>query len=258
MGVEVHQFLCLQDNFGLLLHDDESGATASIDAPDGAAILRELERKGWRLTHILLTHHHADHVQGVPALKKAFPLALVVGARKDAHRIAGLDYLVSEDDHVTVGNARARVIETPGHTSGHVAYHFAEQEIVFVGDTLFSLGCGRLFEGTAEEMTESLAKLAELPPETRVYCGHEYTQANARFALTVDPDNPLLRDRATEVDALREKGKFTLPTTILLECATNPFLRTQDPEVQRAMGMADADPVAVFAAMRARKNEFRG
>ncbi|MFY9831235.1 MAG: hydroxyacylglutathione hydrolase, partial [Methylocystis sp.] len=151
----------------------------------------------------------------------------------------------------------ARVLETPGHTTGHLAYHFTEDEAVFVGDTLFSLGCGRIFEGTPETMYDSLQKLAELPDETRVYCGHEYTQANARFALTVDPENPVLLERAREVDALRAAGQYTLPTTISLERATNPFLRTEDPLVQRAMGMTDADPVEVFALMRERKNGFR-
>ena len=149
------------------------------------------------------------------------------------------------------------MLETPGHTTGHLAYHFAEDEAVFVGDTLFSLGCGRIFEGTAETMYNSLEKLAELPDETRLYCGHEYTQANARFALTVDPENPILLDRAREVDALRAAGHYTLPTTIGLERATNPFLRTEDPLVQHAMGMSDADPVEVFALMRERKNGFR-
>lgn len=257
MGIQIHQFICLEDNFGMLIHDDESGATASVDAPDGEAIAAEAARMGWRITHVLLTHHHLDHVQGVPRLQSAFPGLSVCGARKDAYRLEGLDVQVEEGNHVFVGATRARVLETPGHTTGHLAYYFLAEEAVFVGDTLFSLGCGRVFEGTMETMYNSLEKLAELPDETRVYCGHEYTQANARFALTVDPDNPMLLERAREVDALRQEGRYTLPTTILLERATNPFLRSEDPLVQRAMGMSDSDPVEVFAKMRDRKNNFR-
>jgi hydroxyacylglutathione hydrolase len=257
MTVEIHQFICLQDNFGLLIHDGHTGATASVDAPDGEAIAAEVKRLGWSLSHVLLTHHHLDHVEGVPALRATFPDIKVCGARKDAHRLSRLDVMVEEGDAVEIGAARARVLETPGHTTGHLAYYLLEDEAIFVGDTLFSLGCGRVFEGTMATMYDSLQKLAELPDETLVFCGHEYTQANARFALTVDPENPSLADRAREVDALRSAGKFTLPTTIALEKATNPFLRCQDPLVQRAMGMSDSDPVEVFAKMRERKNSFR-
>lgn len=256
MALEVAQFICLNDNFGLLVHEPELGATASVDAPDGEAIAKEAERRGWPLTHLLLTHHHADHVQGTQTLKMRFPHMKVIGAAKDAHRLPPLDRAVSEGDSVEVGEARARVIETPGHTLGHIAYYFGDNEIVFVGDTLFSLGCGRVFEGTMDMMRLTLEALANLPGETRVYCGHEYTQANAKFALTVDPDNPVLRERAQTVAELRENGKFTLPTTIALENATNPFLRVEDPSVKAAMGMQDADPFAVFAAMRERKNNF--
>lgn len=257
MGVEVHQFICLTDNFGLLLHDQETGAVASIDAPDDRAIAAELERRGWRLTDILITHHHMDHVQGVKGLKARYPEARVVGPRNDRRRIEGLDLEVADGDVVKVGAAAAQVIEAPGHTSGHILYHFEEDEILFVGDVLFSLGCGRVFETSMEVMYNTLARIAELPRETQIYCGHEYTQANARFALTVDPKNSLLRERAHEVDALRAEGKATLPTTIALELATNPFLRTEDVEVRKALGMENADPVLVFAAMRERKNGFR-
>lgn len=257
MGIEVHQFICLADNFGLLVHDSETGATASIDAPDGPAIAAELSRLGWRLTDILLTHHHLDHVQGVAELKAAYPQARVAGARKDAHRIAGLELKIGEGDVVNVGGASALVIEAPGHTAGHVLYHFEKDETLFTGDTLFSLGCGRVFETSMEVMYHSLSRIAEAPRETLVYCGHEYTQANARFALTVDPRNPLLIERAREVDALRLAGKATLPTTIALELATNPFLRAEDAEVQKALQMENADPVAVFAELRERKNKFK-
>lgn len=258
MAIEVAQFICLTDNFGLLVHDRGTGATASVDAPDGEKIADEAERRGWPLTHLLLTHHHMDHVQGAEALKRRFPQMKIVGARKDAHRLPALDLAVEEGDEVEIGESVARVIETPGHTLGHIAYHFAEDEAVFVGDTLFSLGCGRVFEGTMEEMRLSLETLANLPRETRIYCGHEYTQANGRFAITVDPDNPVLRDRVKRVDELRAAGKFTLPTTIALENATNPFLRVEDWAVKKAMGMDGANPFAVFAQMRERKNQFAG
>jgi hydroxyacylglutathione hydrolase len=258
MSVEVRQFTCLSDNFGLLLRDQTTGAVASIDAPEAGVIAAELRRNGWTLTDILLTHHHTDHIQGVPGLKALYPQARVVGPSKDRLRLPGLDLEVREGDMVSVGSAEAQVIEAPGHTTGHILYHFAEAEILFVGDVLFSLGCGRVFETPMEVMYDSLQKLVELPPQTRVYCGHEYTQANARFASTVDPRNLLLAERAREVDALRGAGKATLPTTIALELATNPFLRTDAPEVGKAMGMENQDPECVFAELRRRKNEFRG
>jgi hydroxyacylglutathione hydrolase len=258
MSIEVAQFICLSDNFGLLVRDQETGATASVDAPDGAAIAAEAERRGWPLTHLLITHHHLDHIEGWEILKQRFPQMKIVGSARDAHRLPPLDQAVSDGDEVTLGASRARVIATPGHTLGHVCYWFPDDEAVFVGDTLFSLGCGRVFEGTMDEMRLSLENIANLPGETQVYCGHEYTQANGRFAITVDPENPVLRDRLTDVAQLRAAGKFTLPTTITLENATNPFLRVEDPDVQKAMGMSGADPFAVFAAMRERKNSFAG
>jgi len=258
VGIFVHQFICLTDNFGLLVRDEETGAVASIDAPDGEAIAAEARRIGWPLTDVWLTHHHLDHIEGVPALREAFPELRVVGARRDEHRLGHVDLLVQEGDHVLLGASLARVIDVCGHTRGHLAYYFAEDEIVFVGDTLFSLGCGKVFEGSMEEMYDSLQKLADLPDETRVYCGHEYTQANARFALTVDPENPLLAERAKEVDLLRAQGRATLPTTIGLERATNPFLRAEDPLVQRAVRMSEGEPVGVFAKIREMKNAFRG
>ena len=254
MALQVHQFICLSDNFGLIAHDPETGVTASIDAPDGEAILRELDRKGWTLTDILVTHHHPDHTQGIPALKARFPKARIVGAKVDDKRIDGLDVKVVEGDEVSVGNAVARVIETPGHTSGHIVYHFGDADVLFAGDTLFSLGCGRVFEGTMPVMFHSLMKLAALPEETELYCGHEYTLSNARFALTVDPDNDLLKARAQKVEELRAAGKYTLPSTIGLELATNPFLRAEDPGVQKAVGMDGHDPAQVFAEVRERKN----
>lgn len=256
MPVEVAQFICLNDNFGLLIHDASSGATASVDAPDGAAIAAEAQTRGWALTHLLLTHHHADHIQGAGVLKQRFPAMTIVGAAADAHRLPPLDVAVRDGDRVAIGDAMARVIETPGHTLGHLAYVFDAAGVAFVGDTLFSLGCGRLFEGTAPMMRQSLEKLAALPDATKIYCGHEYTASNGAFAVTVDPDNPALRARMAEVAALRAASRFTMPTTVAKERATNPFLRAGETTVKQAMGLSGADADAVFAEMRARKNRF--
>lgn len=255
MTVHVHQFTCLADNFGVLLHDSETGATASIDAPDAAPILAALDQKGWRLTDILVTHHHADHVQGIPGLRQRFPAARIVGPKADAARIAPIDLAVVESDVVHVGELAAVVLETPGHTSGHIAYWFEEDDLLFAGDTLFAMGCGRVFETPMHVMWSSLVKLAGLPGETQVYCGHEYTLANGRFALTVDPDNKILRSRVEDVARMREQGEATLPTTIQIELATNPFLRAEDPGIQAALGMSGADPADVFAELRERKNK---
>ena len=258
MTTSVHQFLCLTDNYGVLVHDSKTGATASIDAPEAGPILAALEEKGWTLTDLLITHHHADHIQGAPALKARFPDLRMVGPAKDAARIPGLDTLVREGDYVAVGSLEAKVIETPGHTTGHIAYHFGEDELAFVGDTLFSLGCGRAFEAPYSVLWSSLMKLAALPGETQVYCGHEYTEANARFALTIERDNPILKDRAEHVAKLRAEKRPTLPTTIGLELASNPFMRAEEPTVKAAVGMPDADPAAVFAELRSRKDVFKG
>ncbi|WP_294536707.1 hydroxyacylglutathione hydrolase [uncultured Rhodoblastus sp.] len=256
MAIEFHEFLCLTDNFGLLAHDADSGATAALDAPQARPVLAALAEKGWTLTDIWLTHHHPDHIGAVPELKAHFPGARVVGAKKDADRLPPLDLSVAEGDLVRLGRGDAIVFETPGHTLGHIAYYFEAENVVAVGDTLFSLGCGRVFEGTMAMMHNSLMRLAGLPGETLVYCGHEYTQANARFALTVDGNNALLAERAAEVDALRAKGAFTLPTTIALENETNPFLRAANPDLQKFLGMELADPVEVFTLLRQRKNQF--
>jgi hydroxyacylglutathione hydrolase len=256
MAIEFHEFLCFTDNFGLLAHDPDSGATVALDAPEAGPILAALAKKGWTLTDIWLTHHHLDHIGAVPELKAHFPGARVVGARKDADRLPPLDLAVVEGDIVRLGRGDARVFETPGHTLGHLAYYFEADNVVVVGDTLFSLGCGRVMEGTMPMMHNTLMRLANLPGETLVYCGHEYTQANARFALTVDGGNSLLVERAREVDVLRAKGAFTLPTSIALENETNPFLRAANPELQKNLGMELADPVAVFTVLRERKNNF--
>ncbi len=256
MSAHVYQFACLQDNFGVLVHDSDTGATASIDVPEAAPVLKALAEKGWTLTDILVTHRHADHVQGIPEVKQHFPKARVVAPRGEADRVPMVDIKVGEGEIVRVGKLAARVIETPGHTVGHIVYWFEDDNLLFAGDTLFSLGCGRVMEAPMAVMWDSLEKLAELPGETQVYCGHEYTLANGKFALTVDPSNDMLKQHLEKATALRAAGKFTLPSTIGLELAINPFLRADEPDLRAAVGMPNADPADVFAEIRERKNGF--
>lgn len=254
MALEICQFLCRTDNFGVLVHDPETGATAAIDAPDAVPILAALAKENWALTDIFVTHHHADHVQGIPGLKAAFPDARVTGPARESAQIGDLDRAVDDGDEVSVGRHVAKVLAVPGHTLGHIAYWFAQDSLLFAGDTLFAMGCGRAFEAPPAVLYQSLMKLAALPRNTRVYCGHEYTLANARFARSIEPGNAILRHRAEEVAAQREAGQLTLPTTIELEDATNPFLRVNVPEIQASVGLPGGDPAAVFAALRERKN----
>jgi hydroxyacylglutathione hydrolase len=253
--LDVHQFPARSDNYGVLIHDPETGATASIDAPDADAVLAALEATGWTLTHILITHHHGDHTAGNKRLKAATG-CIVVGPAAEARSIPAIDVEVSEGDSVAVGNSNALVIETPGHTRGHVSYLFPEDGIVFVGDTLFSVGCGKLLEGDARMMWRSLQKLMALPPETQLYCGHEYTRANARFALTVEPGNEALQARAAEAEDLAGRGEPALPTTIAKELATNPFLRPSSPEIQERLGMQGRELWEIFGETRKRKDRF--
>src|SRR5271168_2235047 len=212
MPAETYLFTCLKDNYGVLMHDPASGATASIDAPEAAPVEAALEKTGWRLTYILVTHHHADHTAGIGELK-ARHKCRVVAPRNEAQRIAHVDETVGEGDMVRVGGLDGRVIDTPGHTAGHISYFFAADKLAFVGDTLFSIGCGRVIEGTPEMMWHSLLKLRALPDDTRFYCGHEYTKANVRFAKTIEPNNKALAARAEEVSKLLGSGKPTIPAT---------------------------------------------
>ena len=255
MAVRVEQFMCRSDNFGALVHDDESGRTLLVDAPQEKPILEAIERTGWRPDLLIITHHHGDHVEANLALKEKFGLT-IVGPKAEAAKIPGIDRTVAEGDTVPFGSEMIAVMETPGHTSGHVSYLFPDSGILFAADTLFAIGCGRLLECKPPVMFESLKRLAALPLETKVYCGHEYTQSNARFALTVDPTNSALKERAAEVDRLRADGKPTLPTTIGLELATNPFLRWHDPVIRRNLGMEQASDADVFAEIRKRKDVF--
>jgi hydroxyacylglutathione hydrolase len=253
--LEIHQFEALKDNYGYLVHEPSSGATAAIDTPEVAPILAALDRKGWKLTHILNTHHHFDHAGGNAELKEKTGCA-IIGPRDEKDLIPGIDRAVGEGDIVELGAARARVIDVPGHTRGHIAYHFADDHVVFVGDTLFALGCGRIFEGTAKQMWTSLEKLMALPDDTTVYCAHEYTQSNARFALSVEPQNAALVNRARDIDAKRARGEWTVPTTIGIEKATNPFLRAASRDLRATIGLVAAADVDVFAETRARKDKF--
>ncbi|MBL8564385.1 MAG: hydroxyacylglutathione hydrolase [Hyphomicrobiaceae bacterium] len=252
-AIEIHQFSILNDNYAVLIHDPATGATASIDAAESYPIERELEAKGWKLTDILVTHHHADHTEGIAELKDSTGCR-VVGPRREAAKIPRIDLEVGEGESFKVGSIDVHVIETPGHTLGHVAYIVPAANAAFVGDTLFSLGCGRMFEGTPQGFHDALRKLAALPGETQVYCGHEYTVSNGRFALTVDPDNAALQRRMQEAEALRAKGFPTLPTTITAELATNPFLRAHVPAIQQRLGMEGAPAWQVFGELRDRKN----
>jgi hydroxyacylglutathione hydrolase len=253
--LQIHQFPSRGDNFGVLIHDPKTEATASIDAPDAEELLAALHEKGWTLTHILTTHHHHDHTAGNTIVKRMTGCT-IIGPAKEASSIPALDVTVKEGDTVEIGSAKGYVIETPGHTRGHVSYFFPDDGIVFVGDTLFSVGCGKLLEGDAKTMWASLSKLAKLPPETKLYCGHEYTDKNCRFALTIEPENDALRARAAEAAALTEAGEATLPTTISRELATNPFLRPASPEIQKRLGMEGHQLWEIFGEIRKRKDRF--
>jgi hydroxyacylglutathione hydrolase len=255
MPAETHLFPCLKDNYGVLLHDKATGATAAIDVPDAQPVEAALKKKGWRLTDILVTHHHADHTQGIPALKQHHGCR-VVAPRAEANRIPFVDETVGEGDTVMVGDLMARVIETPGHTAGHISYWVRAAKLAFVGDTLFSIGCGRVIEGDAQMMWNSLMKLRELPDDAQVFCGHEYTRSNIKFALTIEKDNPALAQRASEVDQLLNKGQPSLPMTMGVEKAANPFLRADLPAVAQAVGLAGAPAWKVFAEIRGRKDRF--
>lgn len=254
-ALEVYQFPCLSDNYGYLIHCPDSGETVAIDTPDTKAYLAAAESKGWRITQIWNTHHHWDHAGGNLELKAATG-AQIIAPAYERERIAGIDREVQDGDRIELGAHPAEVVFTPGHTSGHIVYFFPEDGIAFVGDTLFALGCGRLFEGTPQEMWSSLSRLRAWPDETAIYCAHEYTAANARFALSVDPDNRALQAYALEVEARRARDEPTVPTTIGLERDANPFLRPDDPEIRARLGLETAADAEVFAEVRRRKDAF--
>ncbi|CAI8772051.1 hydroxyacylglutathione hydrolase [Methylococcus capsulatus] len=255
--LEILQIPVLEDNYVYLLHEPGSGATAAVDPAVAGPVLEALDARGWRLGHVLNTHHHGDHVGGNLELKAATGCT-IVGAAGDRHRIPGIDVALKDGEEFRLGSASARMLDVPGHTSGHVAFWFEDDAALFCGDTLFALGCGRLFEGSAEQMWRSLERLRALPAETKVFCAHEYTQANARFAVTIEPGNVALRERVERVEALRREGAATVPSILSEELATNPFLRPESPEIRARLGLPGVPEVEVFAEIRRRKDVFRG
>ena len=250
----IRQIPVLKDNYVYLIHEPQSGATGVVDPSVAPPVLDAAKAEGWRLTHILNTHHHNDHTGGNLELK-AETGCVIVGPRADHDRIAGIDIDVGDGDTYEFGQEKAKVFDVPGHTRGHIAFWFGNSRALFCGDTLFIMGCGRTFEGTAAQMWNSLSKLKALPPETRVFCAHEYTQSNAKYALTVEPENRDLVARAAMIDAMRAAGKSTVPGTLAEEFKTNPFLRADLPALQAAAG-SPGDSVATFASIRLRKDKF--
>jgi len=246
---------CLSDNYAFLLRDHQSDKVALIDAPEAAPILAELKKRDWQLNQIWLTHHHPDHIQGVADVLKEHD-ANVIGAKADEHRLPPLDRKVAEDDSITLGALETRVLDVSGHTIGHIAFYVPTAKAAFTADSLMALGCGRLFEGAPAQMWESLQKLMTLPEDTMICSGHEYTSANAKFALTVDPKNTDLISRAKDIEAARKKGLPTVPSKLSTELKTNPFLRPADPAIRATLGMPDATDTDVFTEIRARKDKF--
>ncbi len=252
---EIYQFTCRSDNFGVLVHDPKYNLTASIDAPDFETVEAALHEKGWQLTHIFTTHHHFDHVAGHKALKEKYG-CLVIGPEKEKDKIPCINQTVQDGDHLSFGSVAFKVMETPGHTLGHVIYYCPEVGVLFAGDTLFPLGCGRLFEGSALDMWQSLQKILALPGDTKIYCGHEYTSSNADFAMVIDPENEVLKKRFEEVKAFRDADKPTVPTILKQELLTNPFLRVGDYNIRQKLGMLEASDEEVFIEIRRLKDNF--
>ena len=255
MTLELVTIPCLSDNYAFLLHESDTGETLLVDAPESWPIMAVLEARGWRLTHVALTHHHYDHIDGLEDLAGAFH-PHVIGAAADAHRLAPLDIKAKDGDSFDFAGHQVQVLDVSGHTIGHIAFYVPDAKAAFTGDSLMALGCGRLFEGTPAQMWASLSKLAALPDETLICSGHEYTAANAAFAVTIEPDNADLANRQRDIQATRAAGQATVPSLLALEKATNPFLRAHLPQVKAAIAMENADDVAVFAEIRHRKDSF--
>ncbi|UIP05526.1 hydroxyacylglutathione hydrolase [Erythrobacter sp. SDW2] len=250
--LQIHQFPCLSDNYGYLVHDPASGETAAIDTPDGAEYLRQAQTKGWIITQIWNTHWHPDHAGGNKAIVEATSATII--APQEVEKISAIDRVVAHGDTVALGGFTADVIDVSGHTNGHIAYHLPQAGVAFVGDSVFALGCGRMFEGEPKQFWDSLSRIKALPPETMLYCAHEYTESNARFAVHADPDNEQLRAYAAWVIEMRKTGEPTVPTELGKELATNPFLRADDPVLAAKWG--GSTPAETFAALRAGKDNF--
>jgi hydroxyacylglutathione hydrolase len=255
MPLQIETIPCLRDNYAYLAHDPSSGETALIDIPQARPVLDRLAQTGWTLTHILITHHHPDHIQGIDEVRAKHPAA-VYGNAADAGRLPPLTHALSDGDTITIGSEQGVMFDVSGHTIGHVAFHFPDSAAAFTADSLMALGCGRVFEGTKPQMHASLQRIAALPADTMIYTGHEYTVANAAFAETIDPSNTALTARIAAVKAARAQNKPTVPVPLSEELATNPFLRAHDPAIQANLGMEGADPVDVFAEIRSRKDNF--
>ncbi len=254
--LHIHMFPCLQDNYGFLIHDEDSGLTATIDTPDANEIMAQARARGWNIDQIWNTHWHPDHAGGNAAIEKAMG-SMSLGPEEVQTRITPLNRIVSPGDVVELGASQARVLDVGGHTLGHIAFVFDAQKVAFVGDALFALGCGRLFEGTPVQAWDSLCRLMALPDDMTIYCAHEYTASNARFCATIEQDNVALAQRIADIDTKRANGLPTVPTTIGLERATNPFVRADMTEVRAALNMADAPASDVFGEVRKRKDNFK-
>ncbi|MEQ8708855.1 MAG: hydroxyacylglutathione hydrolase [Rhodospirillales bacterium] len=253
--LEIEQIPVLDDNYVYLVREPDSGLCAVVDPAVSEPVLRRADELGWTITHILNTHHHGDHVGGNMAIKSATG-CVIVGPKADRDRIPGIDIELADGERWMFGEQEACVFDVPGHTRGHICFWFAGSRALFIGDTLFALGCGRLFEGTPAQMWSSLSKLRPMPDDTRVYCAHEYTQSNARFAVTVETSNKTLHERSASIDVARQAGRPTVPSTLGEERATNPFLRADQPALQQDIGMVGAQPEEVFAEVRQRKDRF--
>nr|WP_321455603.1 hydroxyacylglutathione hydrolase [uncultured Cohaesibacter sp.] len=252
--LETKLIACRSDNYAVLVHDKETNATFLVDVPEAEAVRKALQETGWSLSHILITHHHFDHVEGLAAIKQETG-AKVLGPEISADKIGHIDQTVADGDEIRFADQKIYVLGTPGHTLDHVCYWLPNAQLAFTGDTLFAMGCGRVFEGTLRDMWFSVDKLAKLPPETTFFCGHEYTEANGNFCLTIEPENELLQQRMEDVRDMRAKGLPTVPSTILDELTTNVFLRANDADLKQSLGMADAEDWEVFAEIRTRKDK---
>ena len=255
MTLDIVTVPCLSDNYAFLARDEATGTVALADAPEAGPIIAALDDRGWGLDTILITHHHGDHIDGVAELVARYG-AKTVGAQADAHRLPPLDTTVIDGDTVSIGDVTGTVMDVSGHTVGHIAFHFPSAKVAFTADSLMALGCGRVFEGTMPQMWDSLSKLAAMPPDTVICSGHEYTAANAKFALTIEPENDALLDRVADISEKRAKGQPTVPSLLSLELATNPFLRAGQLSVKDLLGMAGATDADVFAEIRGRKDRF--